>query len=81
MTGLTEDQLAALWTIAEDPLAVPSRRVEARKLLKAWRDAHDDARGAELRRRIQDAKRSGRGLTWRERAIAVKLGMIRPDHD
>lgn len=72
----TDEQLDRLRAVAEDPLIAPSKRVEARKLLKAWREEHEAARDAELRCRLLAKLRSGRDLTWRERAVAQRLGLV-----
>lgn len=73
---ITDDQLARLRAVAEDPMIAPSKRVEARALLKAWREEQDKARGVDVRRRLQEKIRTGRHLSWRERAVARELGLI-----
>lgn len=73
---ITDDQLARLRAIAEDPFIAPSKRIEARSLLKAWREEQDKARGVDVRRRLQDKIRTGRHLSWRERAVAREMGLL-----
>lgn len=70
------DELARLKAIAEDPLIAPSKRVEARTILKAWRRAQDEARDSGLRRRLQAKIRDGEELSWRERIQAQEMGLL-----
>lgn len=80
MTDDTEAALAALGAIAEDPLVAPSKRVEARKALRAYRDAVAEAEGAaRAARRLRAAITSGRPLTWREIAAARAMGLLVED--
>lgn len=73
---ITDDQLAQLRAVAEDPLIAPSKRVEARTILKTLAREQEDARDGELRGRLQAKIRAGRDLTWRERAVARQLGLV-----
>lgn len=73
---ITEDQLAQLRAVAEDPLIAPSKRVEARTILKTLAREQEGARDSALRRRLQAKIRAGRDLPWRERAVARQLGLI-----
>lgn len=74
---ITEEQLAKLRTVAEAPLIAPSKRVEAWTILKALgshEEKHADAKvtARDLAARVA----AGERRPWRERRIAVDLGVL-----
>ncbi|MBW4035481.1 MAG: hypothetical protein HIU90_08415 [Proteobacteria bacterium] len=80
--ALDADTLARLVVIAENPLAPPSHRVRARTALRRHREAvaaymGDEAVALDLIGRIE----RGEPLAWRDRATAVRLGLIKPVAD
>ncbi len=80
--ALDAETVARLVVIAENPLAPPSHRVRARTALRRHREAvqafaGDEAVAADLVGRIS----RGGALGWRDRAAAVRLGLIKPITD
>ncbi len=80
--ALDADTVARLVVIAENPLAPPSHRVRARSALRRHREAvqafaGDEAMALDLIGRIE----RGEALGWRDRATAVRLGLIKPAAD
>lgn len=74
--------LAALRAVAEDPLVAPSKRVEARKALWAYRDAVAEAEGAaRAARRLKAKIARGWPMTWREIAAARAMGLLVEDDE
>lgn len=73
---ITDDQLARLRAVAEDPFVAPSKRIEARTILKQIRRLKEGAESDRLRRELQRKIAAGHDLAWRERAIAQELGLI-----
>lgn len=76
---LDADTVARLVVIAENPLAPPSHRIRARTALRRHREAvqafaGDEAVAVDLASRIE----RGEVLGWRDRAAAVRLGLIKP---
>lgn len=70
--------LDALRADAENPLIAPSRRVQARKALKVYREQAEAAEGAAgAARRIRAKIAAGRELTWREFAAARAMGLLK----
>lgn len=69
--------LATLRIIAEDPLVAPSKRVEARKALRAYRDAVAEAEGAARAAwRLKAKIARCLPMTWREIAAARAMGLM-----
>ena len=77
----TENDLAALRAVAEDPLVAPSKRVEARKQLRAYREQAEAMEGAAAAaRRLRSKIAACRRLTWREFTAARAFGLLKlPD--
>ncbi len=76
---LDADTVARLVVIAENPLAPPSHRIRARTALRRHREAvqafaGDEAMAADLVGRIS----RGEHLGWRDRAAAVRMGLMKP---
>lgn len=75
--AMTAIDLAALRAVAEDPLVAPSERVEARKALRAYREAQAEAAtAASGMRRIRAKIAAGRDLTGAEIATARAMGLL-----
>lgn len=75
--ALADPDLAALRAIAENPLIAPSKRVEARKVLREYREQQREAMTSkQLAQRIRDKLRRGFPLGWREAGIARELGLL-----
>ncbi len=80
--ALDADTVARLVVIAENPLAPPSHRIRARTALRRHREAvaayvGDEAMAADLVGRIS----RGEHLGWRDRAAAIRMGLIKPITD
>lgn len=80
--ALDADTVARLRVIAEDAAAPPSHRIRARSALRRHREAiaaymGDEAVALDLIGRIE----RGEALGWRDRATAVRLGLIKPAAD
>ncbi len=80
--ALDADTVARLRVIAENPMAPPSHRVRARSALRRHREAvqafaGDEAMAHDLIGRIE----RGEALGWRDKAAAVRLGLIKPITD
>lgn len=73
---ITADELARLRAVAEDPLIAPSKRVEARTILKALAHAQEEAHDIDLRRLLAAKIRTGQALSWRERTQARNLKLL-----
>lgn len=69
--------LGRLRAVAEDPLVRPSLRVQARKVLRAYREQAEAAEGAaKAIQRLRAKIAAGRDLTWREAATARAMGLM-----
>lgn len=76
MSG-TDIDFAALRAVAENPLVAPSKRVEARKALRAYREAQAEAAtAASGMRRIRTKIATGGDLTGAEAATATAMGLL-----
>ncbi len=80
--ALDADTVARLVVIAENPLAPPSHRIRARTALRRHREAvqafaGDEAMALDLIGRIE----RGEVLGWRDRARAVRMGLMKPVAD
>ena len=76
---MTDTDLAALRAVAENPLVAPSVRVEARKALRAYREAQAQAEAATAAsgmRRIRAKIAAGRDLTGAETATARAMALL-----
>ncbi len=79
---LDAETLERLRVIAEDAAAPPSYRVRARTALRRHSEAvatymGDEAVAVDLVGRIE----RGEALAWRDRATAVRLGLLKPVAD
>lgn len=74
--------LDRLRAVAEDPLVRPSERVQARKVLRAYREQAEAAEGAaKAMQRLRAKLAAGVQLTWREAATARAMGLMRDDDE